>query len=260
MRQGAIAHGVPPEFLAHPLLADACAVVGRTARIELKDGWHEYPVLWMATVAPPGTGKTPAAKTAHQPLKALQQDAKRHFDSELEAYDLDLAEWEAAGRARKAGKAGQPRGKRPRRPVFESYYSADATTEALAEMLQFTPGVALQRDELIGWVVGFDAYRSGRGGDRQNALSSWSSSALKVDRKSKDSIIVDTPVITIAGGIQPDVLPELATEARPPRWLPRAFLWSYPDSKVPAGLRTASSRASAAAVEAAFKKLRPLGI
>lgn len=94
-----------------------------------------------------------------------------------------------------------------------------------------TPGITLAYDEVVTWVKSFDAYRSGRGGDRQRMLSVWSGQPLKVDRKSSDSIIVFDPAVSVAGGIQPDVLPELAEEAGRRDGFIERFLMSYPDAE-----------------------------
>jgi hypothetical protein len=61
-----------------------------------------------------------------------------------------------------------------------------------------------------------DAYRSGRGGDRQHYLSMWSRATIKVDRKGNNGapILVSRPVLPVVGGIQPDLLPDLADAAQ----------------------------------------------
>ena len=89
----------------------------------------------------------------------------------------------------------------------------DATLEALAPMAAGSPGVAMGRDELVSWVKACDAYRAGRGGDRQAWLSIWAGAPLKVDRKTADPIYVPRPVVGVAGGVQPDLLTELNDEA-----------------------------------------------
>jgi hypothetical protein len=75
--------------------------------------------------------------------------------------------------------------------------------------------LALFRDELVGWVKSMDAYRSGgKGADRQHYLSMWSRSPIKIDRKSSpEPIIVARPCLSVVGGIQPDVLPDLVEHA-----------------------------------------------
>src|SRR4051812_49101986 len=72
-------------------------------------------------------------------------------------------------------------------------------------MLNRSHGVAIIRDEISGWVAAMDQYRGGKGSDRQQFLSLWSSQTLKVDRKSGGSVYVQAPVACVIGGIQPDL-------------------------------------------------------
>lgn len=50
-------------------------------------------------------------------------------------------------------------------------------------MLDSTPGLSLQHDELAGFVRSMDQYRGGKGADRQKMLSFWAATATKIDRK-----------------------------------------------------------------------------
>jgi hypothetical protein len=110
------------------------------------------------------------------------------------------------------------------------YFASDATLEALAVLLAGSPGVAMFRDELVSWVKACDAYRGGRGGDRQQWLSLWAGAPLKIDRKTADSIYVPRPTVCVTGGVQPDLLVELADEAGRRDGFVERILWSYPDT------------------------------
>jgi hypothetical protein len=89
----------------------------------------------------------------------------------------------------------------------------DTTVEALIPILRDNPrGVLQERDEIAGWIASFDQYRSGRGADRQFWLSVWSGRPVQVDRKGHSGrpLAAPRPLVSVVGGIQPDVLPELA--------------------------------------------------
>jgi hypothetical protein len=221
VEEGSSALGVPPDFVAVPLFANAGGVIGRTARLQLKQGFEEYPVLWSVVVAPPGAAKTPALNLARYPLDMEQQRAQQQQEVDLGRFEADLARW-------KDGKP--PRDSMPERPELEHFYSTDSTTEAIAKLLMSSPGFALQRDEIVGWVNDFGAYKGGRGGDRQKALSGWSSVPLKVDRKTEDSIYIPTPVVSVVGGCQPDMLAALAEESGRRDGFLERMLWSWPES------------------------------
>jgi hypothetical protein len=109
-------------------------------------------------------------------------------------------------------------------------YTVDATMESLALLAVQNPGVCVVRDELSGWIASFDAYRGGKGGDRQNMLTAWSGGPIKVDRKSGEPLFCLHPAISVTGGIQPDLLPVLANEAGKRDGFVERILYTMPDT------------------------------
>ncbi len=67
------------------------------------------------------------------------------------------------------------------------------------------------RDELTGWVLSLNQYRSGRGADRQVFLSFWSGEPTKIDRKGEldEPLIVTDPFVSVIGCIPPAKLAAL---------------------------------------------------
>jgi hypothetical protein len=214
---------VPPEFVAVPLLVLAGAVIGNAWEIELKGGWKEGPNLYAAVVGDPGAKKTPSLKLAMRAIHEIQQRLSADYRVRKAAYDEEKALWERTPK--------KERGAPPEPPGYQHVWTADATTEALAGMLSGSKGLALIRDELVGWVKSMDAYRSGgKGADRQNYLSMWSRSPIKIDRKSSpEPIIVSRPCLSVFGGIQPDVLPDLVDQADRDDGFVDRLLFSYPN-------------------------------
>jgi hypothetical protein len=201
--EAAAAIGVPDDLVAVPLLAGAAACIGSTASIVLKDGFEQWPILWAAIVAPPGSAKTPAQDAGTKPVRELQYEAWLRFQRERE---------------------GDPEEK----PVLEHFFTTDATKESVAPICQDSAGVLLERDEFGAWVNSFDAYRGGRGGDRQDWLSLWAGKGLKVDRKNADPLFIPHPAISVVGGIQPDMVRLLRNDAGQDGFIDR-ILFSEPD-------------------------------
>jgi Protein of unknown function (DUF3987) len=107
---------------------------------------------------------------------------------------------------------------------------SDITMERLAQVMNDNPpgsGLLLHRDELAAWVLSMNQYRGGRGADRQSWVSIWSGEPWIVDRKTTDDAYVSAPFACVLGGIQPDVLPELATN-RDDGFVDR-LLFTYPE-------------------------------
>lgn len=246
---------VPPEFMGVPLIVLSGAVIGNSWELELKKGWKEGPNLYAAVVADPGSKKTPALKVAMRPLFAVQRRLHAEYAAGRVAYEADLAAWEALSKKEKGLAV------KPTEPAYKHVYTTDATTEALAEMLASSKGLALVRDELVGWVRSMDVYHSGgKGADRQAYLSMWARSTIKIDRKSRpDPILVDLPCLSVVGGIQPDLLPDLVERgARDDGFVDR-LLWAYPDLEDDRWTDEGVDEAAVAAADRLFEGLYELG-
>lgn len=213
----------PPDFAATPLLIAAGAAIGDALELRIKDGWREGPNLYGGVVGDPGSKKTPSQEMAVRPMHRIQGKYDRAYAEELAEFERESALWDDA-------KKGE-RGTKPTPPAYHHVLTTDSTTEALAPMLLGSKGILLVKDELAGWIKSMDAYRAGgKGADRQHYLSMWSRSAIKVDRKSRPApIYVPRPVLAVLGGIQPDLLGDLADSAGREDGFVDRLLFSYPD-------------------------------
>lgn len=194
VRASAEGLGVPVEMVAIPTLGITGGLVGNRLHLILKNDFRQYPALTTAIVAQPGTAKTPSLEAAARPVHILQDWERAAHATRLDEYETKRAAWKETGK-----QAGEPE---PTRPQMRDYFSNDLTVEALADILGRVPGISVVRDELSGWVAAMDQYKGGRGSDRQQFLSLWSSQSWKIDRKKADSIYIRHPVASIVGGIQ----------------------------------------------------------
>lgn len=251
IESGAHAMLVPAEFIAVPMLVLAGSVIGNAWEIELKGGWREGPNLYAAIVGDPGAKKTPALKLALRGIHQIQERLHGEYRAAKASYDEELALWEKTPKAQ--------RGDPPEQPRFNHVWTSDSTTEALAEMLSGAKGIVLFRDELVGWVKSMDQYRSGKGADRQHYLSMWSRSQIKIDRKSAPApIIVDRPCLSVVGGIQPDILPDLVENAQRDDGFIDRLLFAYPDIGEDDWTDVGVDQAAQVAVERLFSDLYDL--
>ena len=207
---GAKALGCPPDFVALPLLAFIGAVAGNSRKLRLKHRFLVAPIFWIGVIGAPGTAKTPALDLSRGLVDTLQK-------ASWELYQAKLNEW-----------TEEPPKERGPQPRPEHFFATDTTTEAIAFALQKSRGLTVIHDELVGWVSSFDAYR--KGGDRQTWLSLWSGQPLKPNRKTGEQIYIPEPVVCVTGGIQPDVLPDLAGEAARNDGFLSRFLLGWPDA------------------------------
>lgn len=186
--------GCPADYPAATALAVAAAAVGASYDLQVKRGFSAPSNLWVCVVAPPGSGKSPAVAPVVRPVFERQAERRRR--------------------------------KEPGKPVYVS----DVTVEKLAQFLEDNPrGLLMYWDEMAGWLTSFNQYKAGgKGNDRAHYLSIWDGRSLKVDRKGPDSppVFAARPRLSVAGGIQPEVLDEL--RAGPADGLFDRLLFSYP--------------------------------
>ena len=180
--------GTPPDFAAVSALGCMSGAIGASTRLEVKPGWHEHAVLWLATVAEPGSAKTPVQSLVLKPLKEIQGELSSRFQQEVKDYDAESDD---------------------KKPELKVMLYGDCTQEGLFKSLASSPrGGLLVSDEITGWIQSHNKYQKG-GNDRQAYLSLWSSTAVSILRKQDGICFIPLPVLSICGGLTPSSLPSL---------------------------------------------------
>jgi hypothetical protein len=207
IRAAAAAMVCDPAYVVLPILSACSVAIGNTHRLSIKRTWIEPAILWTAIVGESGTAKSPAIELALTEVRKRQHDALKRHLAEVKthakstaAHARDMARWT------KGDSEGAPP-ERPEAPIAERCWTDDATTEALVALLQQNPrGLLMVRDELAGWLLSFDRYAGGRGGDAAKWLEMFGGRPLVVDRKGAATIAVPCAWVAITGGIQPETL------------------------------------------------------
>ena len=245
--QAAQSLSCPLDLVAVQMVAACGTAIGGSRTLQVTSDWQEPPCMYVAIVAPPGGGKSPAKALVCAPLERRQNQLKHQYKQELEAYEAYKAAIDShlpppmtaysAPPSQSAPSGGpmpascnvQPTP--PSKPILQRVTTGDATTESLAPILRDNPrGLLMGHDELAGWVRSLNQYKGGKGADRQFYLSVWAGQPLIIDRKGKEPIIVPHPFLNVMGGIQPDMLPLLADEkGRADGFLDR-ILCSFPET------------------------------
>lgn len=169
----------PPDYIAVPMLGVLSTAIGTRRRIKIKDSWHEWAILWMATVGHTGSAKSPGLQMAAEPLYRIQSEF-------LEEYKASLKTVRSAANAPTSGtfqdrpartEHSIPSPSRKRISTPQQAFTTDATLEALNACLDRNPhGIALVRDELTAWVLAMNEYKKGSGVDRPHWQSIWNGS------------------------------------------------------------------------------------
>jgi hypothetical protein len=254
--EAAKAIGCDASYIALPLLSGLASAIGNTHRIALKRTWSEPAILWTAIVAESGSKKSPPIELALEPIRKRQHDAmqehaeamKQHADA-LAVYERDAALW-------KRKKSDAPPPAKPEAPIADRCWTDDATTEALAVLLQQNPrGLLMVRDELAGW-FNFDRYAGGKGGgDVAKWLEMFGGRPMVVDRKTGGTLYVRRAAVSLTGSIQPKTLRRALGEEHRDNGLAARLLFAEPPRKVLRWTEAEVNANTEAAVALVFDRL-----
>ncbi|MBW4554083.1 MAG: DUF3987 domain-containing protein [Aphanocapsa sp. GSE-SYN-MK-11-07L] len=193
---------LPVEGYVTALLPAASAQVSAGTRLELdpSTGFSAPPILWIGLVGDTGTKKSPLLRAIVHPLDSLQAKAEVLYQTRLEDYESEKDAWESSPKNDRGGK--------PKPPIPREFYLSDYTLEALSSVLgtQSNSGLLVYIDELARFFASMDAYRGGKGGDRQHWLSLYDGGALKVNRKGAGRVYASRTSVSLLGGIQPNII------------------------------------------------------
>jgi hypothetical protein len=154
----------PIDFIGASFLYAVSVAVGNTHRVEVKKGWLESSVLYLAIVARAGTNKSHPLSFALQPI--VDQDKRTYRQ-----YEQHRQEYEKAVSLSKKEREQQAIDE-PIKPVWQKFLLSDFTPEALAEVHKFNKrGIGVYVDELAGWFKNFNRYN--KGSEMEFWLSVW---------------------------------------------------------------------------------------
>lgn len=225
--------GCPVDFPACAMLVVAATCLGNSRAIALKRRWVESARFYMAIVADPSEGKSPALDPVCRPIRQLQLKCEQEYERDMVAHEEStgaIDSWKRGQRRKGTPYVSPP--EHADKPTFRHWFTTNSTVEKLGVMLKENPrGLVMIQDELVSWITGLNQYKAGgKGNDRQFFLSAWSGSHVKVDRKSDDgSISVPSPFLNVLGGIQPDMLNSICDEKGRRDGFVERILFSFPE-------------------------------
>jgi len=165
--------------------------------------------IYSAIVSPSGQKKSPIFNNiVRQPLNQLEKEKQDAYQAALEDYEVALEQWEE-----------DKKGKKPEKPKDPTlYYFTNATGEAIPVQASKDPKKALLAliDELSGYFNSSNAYRNGRGSDKQDLLSYFDGSGQTILRASGVKVNVKSLYLSIFGTIQPEILKQYMEDCSDP--------------------------------------------
>lgn len=225
----ATANGCDGSFVAVPMLSAIASAIGGTRRARVKAQWSEPSIVWTAIVAESGSGKSPALEAVYGPLKARQREAAREWEGARGEHEAAEAAFQREHERWRKSKSDDPAPIRPEAPILRRYFTTEPTTEALAPMLRDNPrGLLVARDELGGLLGSFGMYNGAAQADESRYLEMWSGNGFAIDRRGSATIFVPRTALSIAGGIQPEILRAACIRERFASGLVPRFLFAMP--------------------------------
>jgi len=211
----------PIDFIGASLIYASSVAVGNTFKAEIKRGFQEGAVLYLAIVARAGTNKTHPLSFAIQPI--IDRDKKTYQD-----YEKAKKDYEKFLGLTKEEKRGIDE---PMKPVWNKFLLSDYTPEALAEVHKFNKrGIGVYCDELAGWFKNFNRYN--KGSEMEFWISNFNSKPINIDRKTNEPIFIPVPFISVCGTIQTGILKELAKDNRTQNGFIDRILFVIPDNLI----------------------------
>jgi len=152
----------------------------------------------------------------------------RDLQAEHERYEAERERYDEISAMTKNERKNIGIDEKPKNPQFFQYLTKDFTPETLYDIHKINNrGLLIDREELKGYLDDFNRYN--KSGEQSNMLSSWSRVSMVYNRKNA-IIRIENPFINILGGMQPDVLPDLAKDGRAENGFVQRFCYAFPDN------------------------------
>ncbi|SIR32546.1 YfjI family protein [Pontibacter lucknowensis] len=215
------AYQFPVDYSVAAMIYATSIAIGNTHKVEVKRGWQESPVIYMALVGRPGSNKSHPLTWALSPIFERDGEAYTFYQKEYDAFKsvMNLTQKERRGQ----GIEGEPA-----KPVLKKHIVQDFTPEALTKVHEHNlRGLGVYADELASWFKNFDRYS--KGSEEQFWLSNWSGKPIVIDRKGDNPILIKKPFISVCGTIQNGILTDLAKDSRSRNGFMDRMLFAIPE-------------------------------
>ena len=186
-------------------------------RPKAKDNWTVVPNLWGMIIGKPSIKKTPVYSELYKAIRKMEIEANEKYSEELKSYESAFEMYQTSKKELLKNKNKEEISLetlvKPELPKRERYATSDATIEAIADILSYTPkGLLVTRDELSGFLKGME--KAGKEGDRAFYLEGWNGTGHHtVDRIMRGNTFIPRLTLSVLGNIQPSMIQEYVYEA-----------------------------------------------
>ena len=200
--------GADPGGYAMGMLCACAAMISDNIKIKVKrnENWHEEARMWVALMGEPSYKKSPIMKACTRTVERLDGDMIRQ-------YNRDFLDW-------KEHENGEP-------PIPHRLRVDDITMESAQNVAKSNDeGLMAVADELSGWFGSMEKYSGGKGSakDRSFWLRAFGGGQYVVDRVTRGTVLIENLSINILGGIQPDAIRKVMSDATDDGLIQRFFV------------------------------------
>lgn len=148
-------HSFPTDYISAAILTALAVGIGNTHLVQMKQGWLESPILYMALIGRPGANKSHPLSFAMKPFLDYDYEQNKLFEEQYSKFEEKMC------MSRKErienGEDGFPQ-----EPVRKRFLVSDVTPEGLSYIhAQNKRGLCLWTDELSAWFKNFNRYNNG---------------------------------------------------------------------------------------------------
>lgn len=212
----------PVDYTGTSLIAAVSVAIGNTAHIKVYEGYVKPAMIYAALVGPSGVTKTWPLNGVLSVFKEDDRREYKRYRDEMKQYKKDLAKFNRGGK--KSDSDSEP----PQEPrPLQSTVLTQTTPEAAIKLLQGNKrGCIVHSDELVTFMQSLTAYQ--KSDNMSFLLSNWD--GIDITQHRVDEVRhVEDPFMSLIGGIQPTLIPEVFTKSLVNSGLLQRFLWAYPD-------------------------------
>tara|TARA_B110000971_G_scaffold164276_1_gene168151 strand:- start:291 stop:2399 length:2109 start_codon:yes stop_codon:yes gene_type:complete len=207
---------IPRDYITASVIFSTAFAIGN--KLELNGKYDNIPLLWLALVGNVSSGKTDPLKTCLSYFTEKDSNSFKEYKMQLDASDL----YESLSKKEKENEEPVPEA------FYFQYLLNDYTPEALYKAHTINNrGICIYRDELKGWLDDFGRYS--KSGEQSTMLSTYYRQPMQINRASKEPINIEKPSIYVGGGIQPEILKDLAKDSRAENGFLSRIMFAYPD-------------------------------
>ena len=205
----------PRDYIAASVLFSTALAIGD--KMELDTGkYKNIPLLWMSIIGNVSSGKSEPLSFCLEYFAQKDKQARQVYETQKELYEAEQ------------DKPKKERNNNIIAPVYPQYILKDYTPESLPSIHQANPrGLCIYNDELKSWLDNFSRYN--KSGEQSTMLSLFYRIPLVVNRVSK-MFHIDNPAIYVAGGLQVDLLSDLAKDNRAENGFLARLAHVFPDN------------------------------